>query len=173
MDQSTATKEANAQTQNEAAPAAQEDAKKKPVKRKSARKERVTMTKSKRKTAVARASVKAGTGKIQINSRYINSIDSDAIMKMMLEPLYISDIAKEYSKKVDIKVRVYGGGVSTQMQAVRGAIAKGLVEFSDSDELKREYLRYNRSMMVDDTRRVEPKKFRGPKARTRFQTSYR
>ncbi len=79
----------------------------------------------------------------------------------------------DQARQMDIKVNVYGGGSSAQAQAVRSAIAKSIVAFSGSDAIKKEYLNYDRFMVVDDARRVEPKKFKGPKARARFQKSYR
>ena len=74
---------------------------------------------------------------------------------------------------MDIKVNVQGGGASAQAQAVRSAIAKSIIEFSGMESLKKDYMHYDRFMVVDDSRRVEPKKFKGPKARARFQKSYR
>ncbi|MGC8478848.1 MAG: 30S ribosomal protein S9 [Candidatus Micrarchaeia archaeon] len=137
------------------------------------RKDKVSFGSSKRKEARARAVVKKGAGRIKINSVDISLIEPREFRSMMLEPLNISNIAKELAKGVDIEVNVYGGGRSAQAQAVRSAIAKGISEYADSDMIRKEYLRYDRSLLVDDPRRVEPKKFKGPKARARFQTSYR
>lgn len=142
-------------------------------KRVSRAKGKVIVVRSKRKTSIARAYIKAGTGRIRINNKDVSATESEFARNIMLEPLAISDTAKEVAKKADIKVIVYGGGASSQMQAVRGAIAKSIVAFSGNDSLKNEILRYERSLLVDDPRRVEPKKFKGPKARARFQTSYR
>ena len=72
-----------------------------------------------------------------------------------------------------ISVQVNGGGISGRAQAARSAIAKTLVGASESETLKRQYMSYDRNLLVDDHRRVEPKKFLGPKARARKQTSYR
>ncbi len=147
---------------------------KKPVRRKSTKKsERPLVVKSKRKTTVARAYIKPGNGMIRINGKDINALEFNAAKAIMTEPVVISNQAQDQLKKVNIKVNVYGGGVSSQIQAVRSAIAKGLVESSKSESLKKEYLNYDRTLLVDDPRRVEPKKFKGPKARARFQTSYR
>ena len=60
-----------------------------------------------------------------------------------------------------------------QAQAARSAIAKGIVKFTGDEGLKNLYLMEDRYLLVDDARRVEPKKFKGPKARARFQKSYR
>jgi len=155
------------------------DAAKKPVAKKAAGKKsskkgpRVVFVKSKRKQAVARASVKDGKGTIRINSFNINTIEPKELRRIMAEPLTVSSRTKAMSDKVNIDVTVTGGGMSAQAQAVRGAIAKGIAAYSEGDDLKREYMLHDRSMMVDDFRRVEPKKFKGPKARARFQKSYR
>jgi small subunit ribosomal protein S9 len=60
-----------------------------------------------------------------------------------------------------------------QAQACRVAIARALVGFSGDEHLKSRIIAYDRSMIAEDSRRVEPKKYKGPKARARFQKSYR
>ncbi|MGI0133636.1 MAG: 30S ribosomal protein S9 [Candidatus Micrarchaeaceae archaeon] len=137
------------------------------------KKGKVVFVKSKRKTAVARASLKAGSGKIRINSFDINTIQPIELRRIMLEPIELSSNAAHVAKGVDINVNVYGGGQSSQAQAVRGAIAKGISQYAETDVIKNELMKYDRAMLVDDSRRVEPKKFKGPKARARFQKSYR
>lgn len=154
------------------APDQQETQKKRTLKRKAAKKN-LPVVRSKRKEAIARAYVRSGTGVIKVNGVNISAIESTAARNIMLEAITISEEAKGLARKVNIKVNVRGGGTMSQMQAVRGAIAKGLVEYSGSASLKSELLSYNRALLVDDPRRVEPKKFKGPKARARFQTSYR
>ncbi len=129
--------------------------------------------KSKRKSAVARASVRTGSGKIRLNSFDINIYEPMQLRRLMLEPVFVSKSTHDQSRMIDISVNVYGGGQSSQAQAVRGAIAKAIVASSDGDAIKTEYMHYDRFMLIDDSRRVEPKKFKGPKARARFQKSYR
>ncbi|MGC8648971.1 MAG: 30S ribosomal protein S9 [Candidatus Micrarchaeia archaeon] len=131
------------------------------------------VVKSKRKEAVARVYIKKGSGKLSINKVDINALKSKIQKAFLLEPIQISTAAANYAKALDIKVNVKGGGVSAQMQAARSAIAKGIVSFSNDESLKKTYLNYDRNILIDDPRRVEPKKFKGPKARARFQTSYR
>ncbi len=92
---------------------------------------------------------------------------------MMLEPIMYQSHNRRWQRRMDIKINVYGGGQSSQAQAVRGAIAKSIEKSSGSDTMRKEYIRYDRFMLIDDSRRVEPKKFKGPKARARFQKSYR
>lgn len=148
--------------------------KKAPAKRKApAKKSKVVFARGKRKTAVARASARPGTGTIRINSNNISLIQPLEIREEMIDAMNVSSRARELAAKVDISVNVEGGGISAQAQAVRTAIAKCLVELDGSDVLKNELMNYDRSFLVEDPRRVEPKKFLGPKARARFQTSYR
>jgi small subunit ribosomal protein S9 len=137
------------------------------------RKGKGAFVKSKRKAAVARASSSTGKGIIRVNGFEISTIMPLEYREMMMEPVNFSDTTRGIAAKMDIKVSVYGGGSSAQAQAVRSAIAKSIVEFSGADTLKKEYMHYDRFMIVDDSRRVEPKKFKGPKARARFQKSYR
>lgn len=155
-------------------PAAAEEKVKRVARRKPAKKvDKTIVVKAKRKTTIARAYIKAGKGAIRINGKDITALEFDFAKDIMMEPITISDIAKDQIRKMDININIRGGGVSSQIQAIKGAIAKGIVEFSKSDALKKEYLNYDRSLLVDDPRRVESKKFKGPKARARFQTSYR
>ncbi len=135
--------------------------------------EKPEFVKSKRKSAVARASARNGTGKIKLNGFDINIFEPVELRRLMLEPLHASKAAQEQARRTDIKISVHGGGQSSQAQAVRGAIAKSIVAVSKSDSIKEEFMRYDRFMLIDDSRRVEPKKFKGPKARARFQKSYR
>ena len=134
---------------------------------------KIVLVKSKRKEAIARASAKAGTGRISINGRNINSIESDVYRSAIEEPINLSSITKELAGRMELKIRAQGGGASGQAQAIRSAIAKAISKFAETDTVRKEYMRYDRSLLVDDYRRVEPKKFNGPKARARNQTSYR
>ncbi|MEM0149537.1 MAG: 30S ribosomal protein S9 [Candidatus Micrarchaeaceae archaeon] len=152
---------------------AQERPKKAAARKKVPKKVKVVLSRSKRKEAIARASLKAGKGSITVNGFSIDTIEPQELKYIMLEPLTVSKLASALSKKVDIAITVRGGGISAQAQAIRGAIAKGISAYADSDVIHKELMNYDRSMLVDDSRRVEPKKFKGPKARARFQTSYR
>jgi small subunit ribosomal protein S9 len=129
--------------------------------------------KSKRKEAVARASLRPGNGTIRVNGANIETIESQVVRETMLEVLALSQTAKDMVKNLNITVNVRGGGRSSQMQAVRNAIAKALSDYDETGILRKEIMNYDRALLVDDPRRVEPKKFEGPKARSRFQTSYR
>ncbi|MCX8202211.1 MAG: 30S ribosomal protein S9 [Candidatus Micrarchaeota archaeon] len=125
---------------------------------------------ARRKMAIARSSIKPGKGVIKINKMSLNALDNPYIKTLIAEPL---KIANDYVSQVDIDVDVRGGGQMGQAQAARAAIAKALVAYTKDSQLKKEMLAYDRFMLVDDVRQVEPKKFKGRKARARFQKSYR
>ncbi|MEM3839496.1 MAG: 30S ribosomal protein S9 [Candidatus Micrarchaeaceae archaeon] len=134
-------------------------------------KRKIAFAKGKRKEAVARARLTQGLGRILINGVDVRNIRPETLRDLILEPVKISNQAKAIAEASDIYVNIRGGGVSGQAQAARSAIAKVL---SASDEsLKKLYMAYDRTLLVDDSRRVEPKKFLGRKARARFQKSYR
>lgn len=141
--------------------------------KKKAPKQKVIITKSKRKEAVARARLTKGNGKIKINGVDVNLIKPKELRELILEPVNFSNITKEIAESSDIIVNVKGGGASGQAQAARNAIAKAIAAASSSEIVRKAYMRYDRALLIDDARRVEPKKFLGPKARARFQTSYR
>jgi small subunit ribosomal protein S9 len=84
-----------------------------------------------------------------------------------------SQLAAELLENVDIDVKVVGGGVMGQAEAARMVIAKGLVDWTSDMELKEKFNQYDRTMLVGDPRRSEPKKYGGPGARARKQKSYR
>ena len=142
-------------------------------KRRSSKKAGVIFAESKRKTSIARASASSGNGRITVNRKSIDLVKPWELKELMLEALTVSHRAKEVAAGLDISVNVSGGGVSSQAQAVRGAIARCILKADPSESIKHELMAYDRSLLVDDFRRVEPKKFKGPKARARFQTSYR
>lgn len=127
-------------------------------------------TSGKRKTAVARASVKEGSGKVTINKVPLDLYTPELARLKILEPL---GLAPEKAAKVDIAVNVNGGGVMGQAAAVRTAIARGMVEFYKDDELEAMYRSYDRTLMINDTRRKLPKNPMGSGARAKRQKSYR
>ncbi len=131
---------------------------------------KVVITSGKRKTAIAKAVVRDGVGRVRINKIPLEIFQPELARLTIMEPLII---AKDLAKKVDIDVTVNGGGVMGQAEAARTAIARGLVEWSGDEELKRAYLEYDRYLLVNDVRRKEPKKQGGRGARKRRQTSYR
>jgi small subunit ribosomal protein S9 len=130
----------------------------------------VANTSGKRKTAVARASVKEGTGKVRINSKPVEIWTPELAKLKIMEPIML---APEQASKVDIDVSVQGGGVIGQAEAARTAIAKGLVEYYKDEELERTFKAQDRTLMVSDARRKLPKKPLGRGARKKRQKSYR
>lgn len=94
------------------------------------------------------------------------------------EPLLIVGLDKFAG--VDIRIRVSGGGHVSQIYAIRQAIAKSIVAYyqkyvdeHSKNQLKQAFIQYDRTLLVADARRAEPKKFGGRGARARYQKSYR
>lgn len=131
---------------------------------------RVVVTTGKRKTSLAKATVKDGTGRIRINGVPLEVHQPELARMRIIEPLILFG---ENWKRYDIRVRVKGGGFMSQADAVRMAIATGLVKISQDFEARSKMVEHDRTMLVGDPRRTEPKKFGGPSARSRYQKSYR
>ena len=131
---------------------------------------KVIHTSGKRKTAIARGKFRAGKGRVRINKSPVELYDPELARLKIKEPLAL---AGELLDNVDIDVRVLGGGVMGQAEAARMVIAKGLVQWTSDMELKEKFNQYDRTMLVGDPRRSEPKKYGGPGARARKQKSYR
>jgi small subunit ribosomal protein S9 len=127
-------------------------------------------TSGKRKTAIARAVVKEGTGKVTVNKIPIALYTPELARLKIEEPL---GLVPEKAEKVDIAVNVSGGGVMGQAAAARTAIARGLVQFYKDDELEAVFRAYDRTLIINDDRRKLPKKPMGPGARAKKQKSYR
>jgi len=131
-----------------------------------------------KKTAVAVAYVKSGHGMIKLNGSPIELVRPEGMKYKVLEPILLLGLKR--FEMVDIRVRVSGGGYVAQIYAIRQAIAKGIVAFyqkyvneAEKKEVKDILLSYDRTLLVADPRRREPKKFGGRSARARFQKSYR
>ena len=130
----------------------------------------VTNTSGKKKTAVARATVSDGAGRIRINSQPVELVEPELARLKMLEPFRIVDGVRD---DIDIDVSVEGGGTIGQADAARTAIARAVVQHSGDAELRDAYMEFDRSLLVNDVRQSEPKKWGGPGARARYQKSYR
>ena len=125
----------------------------------------------KRKTAVARATVRHGHGIVKINSKPLEMYEPEFARLRLQEPLLL---AGPKVAEVDIDVNVRGGGWSAQTEAARLAIARALLIYLDSKELKEVFLDYDRHLLVADTRYKEPRKFgTHSRARAKRQKSYR
>jgi len=125
----------------------------------------------KRKTAIARATLKQGNGLVRINRVPVDFIEPKMSRLKIREPLIL---AGDIANKVDIDIHVTGGGITSQAEASRLAIAKALFDFTKSDKLKEIFLNYDRNLLVADVRRKEPAKpNRHGQARSKVQKSYR
>jgi len=131
---------------------------------KKTQKKKIILATGKRKTAVARATIKEGSGKVLINGIPLELITPEMLRLKIREPLFL---AGDLAKKVDISVNVKGGGITGQADAIRQAIAKGLVEFFKDEKLKQTFLEYDRNLLVYDPRRCEPHKPSRSKAGSR------
>ncbi len=127
-------------------------------------------SKAKKKEAIANAVIKKGTGIVRINKKKLSTIEPEHIQEFIKEPL---ELAGDIANTVDISVVVKGGGVVSQAVASRASIAKVIIKLKHDEKLKKKFLAYDRMLLVDDARRVEPKKQLGPKARAKKQTSKR
>ncbi|OYQ32211.1 30S ribosomal protein S9 [Flavobacterium cyanobacteriorum] len=119
-----------------------------------------------RKTAVARVYLTEGTGKITVNKRDLETYFPTATLQYKVrQPLAMTNSVENF----DVKVNVYGGGITGQAEAVRMAIARAMCEVDAENRgiLKPE------GLLTRDPRMVERKKFGQKKARKRFQFSKR
>jgi len=131
---------------------------------------KIVNTSGKRKTAIARATVQKGTGIVRINKKPVELYEPEIARWKIMEPI---NIAASHMDKINIDVSVKGGGFMSQASAVRTAIAKGLLEYTGDPSLKIAFLDHDRSLLVSDSRRKEPKKPLGRGARKKRQKSYR
>jgi small subunit ribosomal protein S9 len=119
-----------------------------------------------RKTAVARVYVSEGKGNITVNKKdYKNYFTTPTLQYKIMQALNLTDNATAF----DIKINVYGGGVTGQAEAIRLGISRALVELNPENRaiLKPE------GLLTRDPRMVERKKFGQKKARKKFQFSKR
>ncbi|MCH2604344.1 MAG: 30S ribosomal protein S9 [Candidatus Nitrosopelagicus sp.] len=138
-----------------------------------------------RKTASAHVYITKGVGKVRINNIPVEMLEPEIAREVVLMPLEI--IGEELRDKVNISVRVKGGGFMGQAYAVSTAMSRALIGLTKSkkepkdhpfNKSKREDLRkrigeFDQYLISGDARRKEPKKFGGPGARRRKQKSYR
>ena len=138
-----------------------------------------------RKTASAHVYITKGVGKVRINNIPVEMLEPEIAREVVLMPLEI--IGEELRDKVNISLRVKGGGFMGQAYAVSTAMSRALIGLTKSkkepkdhpfNKSKREDLRkrigeFDQYLISGDARRKEPKKFGGPGARRRKQKSYR
>ncbi|MDA0568163.1 MAG: 30S ribosomal protein S9 [Bacteroidetes bacterium] len=126
----------------------------------------VINTSGRRKDAVARLYLSEGKGKFTINKRdYTDYFPTGTLQYKINQPFEITETAGKY----DVKVNVFGGGITGQAEAVRLAISKALIEIDPDYKpaLKAE------GLTTRDPRMVERKKFGRKKARKKEQFSKR
>lgn len=137
-----------------------------------------------RKTANAHVYITKGKGKVKINNIPVEMIPQETAREVMLVPL---EITGELRDKVDISVRVRGGGYMGQASAAATGIARALVGWTKSKkdpkdhpfpksvrkDIRSRISDFDKYLISGDARRKEPKKFGGPGARRRKQKSYR
>jgi small subunit ribosomal protein S9 len=134
--------------------------------------EKIVIATGKRKTSIARAVITPGEGRVWVNNTPLEVYPIEMAREKIAEPL---KLVGNLASKVDIRINVRGGGVMSQAEACRIAIARGLVEYFSEirDELKKLIKEYDRYALSGDPRRTEPEKWGRISARRRWQKSYR
>ncbi|MHA1292905.1 MAG: 30S ribosomal protein S9 [Promethearchaeota archaeon] len=138
----------------------------------SAIKHKIIQTSGKRKTAIARAVLHfPAKGQIKINNVPLHLYEPEIARLRIQEVIKIANHDK--ISKSDIRIRVKGGGKMSQTDAVRIAIAKAIYKLIGTKTIERSFRAYDDALLSGDSRRTEPKKFGGKKARARRQKSFR
>ena len=132
---------------------------------------RLLLTSGKRKTAIGRATVKDGKGRIRINNIPLEIYEPKVAREKIREPYLMA--GKDAWKDVDVDIKVSGGGYMGQAEAARMALARAIVKWTKTPHIQNLFTQYDRTMLAGDPRQKEPKKFGGPAARARDQKSYR
>ncbi|MDP2628759.1 MAG: 30S ribosomal protein S9 [Nanoarchaeota archaeon] len=129
------------------------------------------VTSGKRKTAIAKAMIKEGNGKVTINKKNYQNLQ-------LFDKLEIEEPLRIYERVIgkrnfDASIIVRGGGEKSQVEASRLALSKALVKFANSEELTKSLLDYDRNLLVADVRRKEAYKPGDSRARSKRQSSKR
>ncbi|MBT0159887.1 30S ribosomal protein S9 [Candidatus Bathyarchaeota archaeon A05DMB-2] len=132
---------------------------------------KVLVVSGKRKTAIARAIVRQGAGRVRINKTPIEIYEPEIAREKIMEPLL--QAGSDVWGQLDMDIRTSGGGYMGQAEAARMAVANALLKWTKSGHLRTVFTEYDRTMIVGDSRMKEPKKFGGPGARAKEQKSYR
>ncbi|PAV09510.1 30S ribosomal protein S9 [Methanocorpusculum parvum] len=131
---------------------------------------KIINTSGKRKTAIARATLREGKGRVRINSIPLEVYGNEIIRMKISEALALAPGSID---NVDVDIDVSGGGVMGQAEAIRTALGRGILSWTNDPKIKEVYLSYDRTLLVNDSRQKEAKKPHGRGARARFQKSYR
>jgi small subunit ribosomal protein S9 len=125
----------------------------------------------KRKASVAKVKIRKGKGQVLYNGLPYENLNMFHKLAIM-EPIRICEKALS-GFDFDLDIRTKGGGKEGQIQAARLGVAKALVKATDSAELKKAFMSYDRHLLVADVRRKEAYKPGDSKARAKRQKSYR
>ncbi|AGB04899.1 archaeal ribosomal protein S9P [Aciduliprofundum sp. MAR08-339] len=131
---------------------------------------KVAIASGKRKTAIARAVVREGKGRIRVNHVPLEIYEPELARLTIMEPVALIG---EKVNNVDVDIRVKGGGVMGQAEASRTAVARAILKYFNDPEIEKIYKSYDRTLLVNDVRRKLPKLPLGRGARKRRQKSYR
>ena len=137
-----------------------------------------------RKTARAHAYITKGVGRVRINNIPVEMVQQEVAREIMLGPL---EVAGDLRNKIDVSVKVKGGGFVGQSYASAIAISRAMTGWTKSrkepkdhpltrtvrEDLRKRLTEFDKHLLSGDDRRKEPKKFGGPGARRRKQKSYR
>jgi small subunit ribosomal protein S9 len=137
-----------------------------------------------RKTARAHAFITKGVGRVRINNVPVEMVQQEVAREIMLGPL---EVAGELRNKIDLSVKVKGGGFVGQSYASAVAMSRAMTGWTKSrkepkdhpltrtvrEDLRKRLTDFDKHLLSGDDRRKEPKKFGGPGARRRKQKSYR
>lgn len=139
------------------------------------KKPKIVIRKGKKKTAVSRVRIKEGKGTFRINKKLAENYNPEYSRDIILEPIAIASeiLGKNFIENIDISANIKGGGYMSQAHACRTALGKALVEWTGSEDLKKKFLEYDRSLLVSDVRQKESKKFLRKGARAKPIKSYR
>ncbi|ACP55997.1 30S ribosomal protein S9 [Saccharolobus islandicus] len=133
--------------------------------------QKVIISSARRKTARATCYIFPGKGRVFVNNIPIELIPIEMVRLKVMEPLLLA--GNGVRLKIDAKIVTYGGGIMGQADAARMALARALVKFTGSDELKKIYRAYDRTMLAGDPRQTESEKWMRYSARRWRQKSYR
>jgi small subunit ribosomal protein S9 len=137
-----------------------------------------------RKSCRAVATISKGNGKVRINNIPVELLEPEVVKELVLTPLAL---VGELRNKVDISVRVQGGGFMGQAFASAVAISRSLsgegkggkdpkdhpLAKNIREEIRKKITEFDRHLLAGDPRQIESKKFGGSGARRRKQKSYR
>lgn len=137
-----------------------------------------------RKTSKAHVYITKGSGRVRINNIPAEMVQQETAREVILSPL---EVAGDLRSKIDISVRVKGGGFMSQAYAAATAISRALTGWTKSKkdpkdhpftkqvrtDLRKRIGDFDKHLLSGDARQKEPKKFGGPGARRRKQKSYR